>query len=200
MDIKSAEFKGGFPNISLCPSDGRPEFAFIGRSNVGKSSLINLLTNRKELARTSQTPGKTQLLNFFLINEDWYLVDLPGYGYAKVAKTQRQVFSKMIDQYLIERIPLCCAFVLVDANVPPQKLDLEFINHLGGAKVPLALVYTKMDRLSNPRKMMFIEPFQQQLLEYWNALPPQFYTAAHTGSGRSELLDFIAQTRAALPR
>jgi GTP-binding protein len=200
MEIKSAEFKGSFPSVSLCPSDNRPEFAFIGRSNVGKSSLINMLCKRKELAHTSQTPGKTQLINYFLINEDWYLVDLPGYGYARHSKVKRYEFQNMIYGYLSTRPNLYCAQVLVDSNIPPQKADIEFINKLGELSVPLVIVFTKLDRLSPTKRMENIELFKLELLKYWNEMPQYFLTSAEKGEGRKELLEFIHQVNSKVKR
>lgn len=191
MDINEAKFVGSFPNLKTCPKSKLPEFAFIGRSNVGKSSLINVLTNRKGLAMVSKKPGKTMALNFFLINEQWHLVDLPGYGYAVRSKKMLKEFDRMIHDYMELRQNLYCAFVLVDVNVPPQKRDLEFINWLGEHQVPFVLVYTKIDR-PKPKEMEDnVEAFQEALLETWNELPQQFFTSANTGDGRDELLTFI---------
>lgn len=192
MDIVSAEFKGSFPNFAQCPKEELPEFAFIGRSNVGKSSLINMLCDKKELAHTSQKPGKTQLLNYYLINQQWFIVDLPGYGYAKISRTKRKEWQKMIQDYLVRRPTLCCAFVLVDSNIPPQDKDVEFINWLGEMHIPFVLVYTKTDRLKPQELEDNLQAIQNKLLEYWNELPQQFSTSANKGIGRSEILDFIA--------
>lgn len=193
MNIKSATYIGSFPREAGCPKDGKPEYAFIGRSNVGKSSLINMLCNRKELARVSNKPGKTQNLNFYLINEAWYLVDLPGYGYAKVSKKTRESFGKMIEQYLLERKKLQCAFVLIDANIPPQKIDLEFVNWLGEKGVPFVLVFTKTDRMSKLQGQRQVDLFNKALKENWEALPPHFITSAVERTGRDALLDYIAE-------
>ncbi len=193
MNIKSATYIGSFPREAGCPKDGKPEYAFIGRSNVGKSSLINMLCNRKELARVSNKPGKTQNLNFYLINEAWYLVDLPGYGYAKVSKKTRESFEKMIEQYLLERKKLQCAFVLIDANIPPQKIDLEFVNWLGEKGVPFVLVFTKTDRMSKLQGQRQVDLFNKALKENWEALPPHFITSAVERTGRDALLDYIAE-------
>lgn len=198
MDIQQAEFRGSFPKIQLTPNDGVPEFAFIGRSNVGKSSLINLLTQRKELAHTSNKPGKTQMLNYYQINATWYLVDLPGYGYAKVAKSKRKQFGRMIEEYLLQRESLTCTFVLVDANVPPQNIDIEFINWLGENGLPFSLVYTKTDRLKPAQLPNQIAAFEKALFEYWEALPPHFITSAVTRAGRDEILAYIAEIMASL--
>lgn len=191
MEIATAEFKGSFPNFAQCPKEEWPEFAFIGRSNVGKSSLINMLCGKKELAHTSQKPGKTQLLNYYLINQQWFIVDLPGYGYAKISQAKRKEWRKMIQDYLVLRPTLCCAFVLVDSNISPQTKDIEFINWLGEMHIPFVLVYTKTDRLKPQEIEENIQAMQTKLLEYWNQLPDQFYTSAEKGIGREEILGFI---------
>lgn len=191
MEIVTAEFKGSFPNFAQGPKEEAPEFAFIGRSNVGKSSLINMLCGKKELAHTSQKPGKTQLLNYYLINQKWFIVDLPGYGYAKISKGKRKEWQKMIQDYLVRRPTLCCAFVLVDSNIPPQMVDVEFINWLGEMHVPFVLVYTKTDRLKPQELEANLEAIQNKLLEYWNELPQQFSTASNKGIGKDEILEFI---------
>jgi GTP-binding protein len=191
MDIKSADFIASFPKESACPKDKRPEFAFIGRSNVGKSSLINMLTARKGLAKVSGTPGKTQLLNFFLINQKWHLVDLPGYGYARLSKEKQKVLARMIDGYLRNREQLSLAFVLIDANVPPMKIDLDFINGLGEQGVPFALVFTKADRLGKVVLEKNIQTFLESLSETWETLPPYFVSSAERRMGRAEILEYI---------
>ncbi len=191
MEVKSAEYKGSFPSETLAPRDGLPEYAFIGRSNVGKSSLINMLCQRKDLAHTSGKPGKTQALNYYLINAAWYLVDLPGYGYAKISKTKRRQWERMIQGYLSNRATMQCAFVLIDANVLPQANDIEFINQLGEMQIPFVICYTKTDRLKEEERQHNIEAFQQALLEYWNELPQQFVTSSNRGWGREEILAFI---------
>lgn len=191
MDIVQAEFVSSFTNESSCPKDGRPEFAFIGRSNVGKSSLINMLTSRKGLAKVSGTPGKTQLINFFLINNHWYLVDLPGYGYARVSKGQQKVLSGMVDGYLLHRKQLLVAFVLIDANVPPTKIDLNFINGLGACGVPFALVFTKTDRLKKTELNRNVLAFIQEMKKFWEDIPPYFITSSQYSTGKSELLGYI---------
>lgn len=191
MEIVTAEFKGSFPNFAQGPKEEAPEFAFIGRSNVGKSSLINMLCGKKELAHTSQKPGKTQLLNYYLINQKWFIVDLPGYGYAKISKGKRKEWQKMIQDYLVRRPTLCCAFVLVDSNIPPQTVDVDFINWLGEMHVPFVLVYTKTDRLKPQELEANLEAIQNKLLEYWNELPQQFSTASNKGIGKEEILEFI---------
>lgn len=191
MEIRQAEFLGSFPGYLACPADGMPEFAFIGRSNVGKSSLINMLCQRTALAHTSKKPGKTQTINLFLINNQWRLVDLPGYGYATVSKSQRVKWEKMIRDYLSLRDEMVCAFVLLDANIPPQKLDIEFINWLGAMSVPFALVYTKTDRLKPAELTENLKHIQTAILEYWTHLPPQFITSSNNGLGRDEILAYI---------
>ena len=191
MEIHQVAFAGSYPAESQCPKDQKPEYAFIGRSNVGKSALINMLAGRKEIARTSKKPGKTQLINFFLVDGVWYLVDLPGYGYAKISKKKRRDWEQMIQGYLVKRQTLQCAFVLVDANIPPQKLDVEFINWLGEMRVPFVLVFTKTDRLKPAELRENIDKFRAALLEFWEELPAQFLTSSRTAEGRTEILSFI---------
>ena len=191
MEVHHVAFAGSYPTESKCPKDDKPEYAFIGRSNVGKSSLINMLTGRKEIAHTSKKPGKTQLLNFFLVDGSWYLVDLPGYGYAKISRQKRREWETMIQNYLVKRHNLQCAFVLIDANVPPQKNDLEFINWLGEMRVPFVIVFTKADR-SKPEELKNNSArFQEALYETWEELPKQFSTSSRMGEGRAEILEFI---------
>lgn len=194
MEISSAEFVGSYPKESACPKGGPPEFAFIGRSNVGKSSLINMLTGRKGLAKVSGTPGKTRLLNFFLINKAWHLVDLPGYGYARVSKGERKGFGKMIGDYFSQRESLCCAFVLIDSNIPPNKNDLEFVNGLGEMQVPFVLVFTKADRVSKAQLEKNIEAFLSKLSAYWETLPDYYISSAEKRTGREEILGLIGKT------
>lgn len=191
MQIKEAEYIGSFPTIRQCPKDLKPEYAFIGRSNVGKSSLINMLCNRKDLARVSNTPGKTQTLNYYLIDKYWYIVDLPGYGYAKISKKKRFEWEKMIEGYLLHRENLGCAFVLVDANVSPQLIDLEFINWMGKMGVPFVIVFTKTDRLKANERNKNIDAFNDELLKYWNELPQQFVTSSTKRVGGKDILEFI---------
>ena len=191
MDVHNTAFAGSYPTESQCPADGKPEYAFIGRSNVGKSSLVNMLTGRKNIAHTSRTPGKTQLINFFLADGQWYLVDLPGYGYARISKRKRREWRRMIEGYLQKRQALQCAFILVDANVPPQQNDIEFINWLGEARIPFVIVYTKTDRLKPQELESNISAIQQALLQYWQELPQQFITSSVKGEGRDEILQFI---------
>lgn len=191
MNIKSAEFCVSSPNYRKCPDDGRPEYAFIGRSNVGKSSLINMLTGVKGLAKTSGRPGKTQLINHFLINKEWYLVDLPGYGYARTSKSSREKWSTMMRDYFLHREALTNVFVLIDSRIPPQRIDLEFISFLGTNGIPLAIVFTKTDKEKQREVMSNIKAMKKALSELWEELPPMFLTSSLTGYGRETLLDSI---------
>ena len=191
MIIKEAMFVGSFPSERLCPKDNKPEYAFIGRSNVGKSSLINMLCNRKDLARVSNRPGKTQTLNYYLMDKSWYIVDLPGYGYAKISKTKRFEWEKMIEGYMLKRQTLGCAFVLIDLNVPPQQIDMEFLNWMGKMQIPFVIVFTKTDRMKLNDKNKNIKAFQNEMHKYWNELPEQFITSASKGVGQEDLLRFI---------
>lgn len=191
MVIKSAEFVISNSQVSKCPTTGLPEYAFIGRSNVGKSSLINMLTGKKGLAMTSQKPGKTQLITHFIINGAWYLVDLPGYGYARLSKDGREKLKTMIEDYTLERKELVCLFVLVDSRHEPQKIDLEFIQWLGEEGVPFALVFTKADKLTKGRLSANLEAYKARLLEEWEELPPIFVTSSEQQLGRDELLSYI---------
>ncbi len=196
--LNHTQYIGSYPSVSSCPEDERPEYAFIGRSNVGKSSLINMLTNRNSLARISKKPGKTQMINYFLVENSWYLVDLPGYGYAKVSKKKRREWKIMIEGYLLHRKTLACAFVLIDANIPAQKIDIEFMNWLGDKCIPFVLVYTKTDRLKPVEIGPNIQKIQQELLQYWDTLPQQFITSSIKKEGQKEILDFIQQINAEL--
>lgn len=191
MVITSAEFVISNSRVNKCPTTGLPEYAFIGRSNVGKSSLINMLTGRKGLAMTSQKPGKTQLINHFIINKEWHLVDLPGYGYARLSKDGRDGLRRMIEDYVLERRELVCLFVLLDARLEPQKIDLEFIEWLGEESVPFALVFTKADKLSKGKLSANISAYKDRLLEGWEELPPLFITSSEERTGREELLNYI---------
>ncbi len=193
LEIKYAEFVGSFPSINQCPKPQFPEYAFIGRSNVGKSSLINMLTGKKGLAKVSNTPGKTQTLNYFQINGKWNLVDLPGYGYAKISKTKRAAWEKMIAGFLQNRTNLMCAFVLLDAYIPPQSIDMEFINWLGEIHIPFVIVYTKVDRIRGGQegRDKNIKAIQNELLKYWNDLPQQFISSSNNKTGQEEILNFI---------
>lgn len=190
MNINSATFKCSSSKSDQCPQDGIPEFAFIGRSNVGKSSLINMLTGNKNLAKVSGTPGKTRLINHFLINNEWYLVDLPGYGYARVSKTERSGFSKLILDYIANR-PMVCLFVLVDSRLEPQKIDLEFINLLGHNSVPFALIFTKTDKQSANKTDSTIARYKRVLKESWDELPPMLVSSSENKTGRDDILNFI---------
>ena len=191
MVIKSAEFVISNSRVEKCPTTGLPEYAFIGRSNVGKSSLINMLTARKGLAMTSQKPGKTQLINHFIINDAWYLVDLPGYGYARLGKDSRDSLRRMIEDYVLERKELVLLFVLLDCRHDPQKIDLEFVQWLGEEGVPFALVFTKADKLSKGRLAANVEAYKAKLHEEWEELPPIFVTSSEERMGRDELLGYI---------
>ena len=193
MEIKKAEFTLSAPMVSMCPKDTKPEYAFIGRSNVGKSSLINMLTNNKKLAKTSATPGKTLLINHFIINNEWYLVDLPGYGFAKRSKKEIAKLDQMIQGYILQREQLVNVFLLVDVRLEPQKIDLEFIEWLGQSDVPFAIVFTKADKLSPTKVRQNIEAYKQVLLESWEELPPIFVTSSEKKQGRDEVLDYIDQ-------
>jgi GTP-binding protein len=193
MEIKKAEFTLSAPMVSMCPADNKPEYAFIGRSNVGKSSLINMLTNNKKLAKTSATPGKTLLINHFIINNEWYLVDLPGYGYAKRSKKEIEKLDQMIRGYILQREQLVNVFVLVDIRLEAQKIDLEFIEWLGLSSVPFAIVFTKADKLSAAKVSASVEAYKKVLLETWEELPPIFITSAEKRQGRDEVLDYIDQ-------
>lgn len=191
MEIRSALFIKSSDKLSGCPKDNLPEFAFIGRSNVGKSSLINLLTGRKKLAKTSSTPGKTRLINHFLINENWYLVDLPGYGFAKVSKSQRSNFGALIESYVLHRKNLFNLFVLVDANIPPQQIDLDFITWLGLKSIPFSVVFTKIDKPNQKNLTKNLERFREKLHENWEELPPEFMTSAEKKEGGEAILDYV---------
>ena len=193
MEIKNAEFTLSAPMESMCPKDNKPEYAFIGRSNVGKSSLINMLTNHSKLAKTSATPGKTLLINHFLINREWYLVDLPGYGFAKRSKKELQKLEQMISGYILQREQLVNVFLLVDVRLEPQKIDLEFIQWLGDSSVPFAIVFTKADKLSATKVNQNVEAYKKKLSETWEELPPIFITSAEKKQGRDEVLDYIEQ-------
>jgi len=193
MILRQIEFLGSFEKESQCPTDPLPEYAFIGRSNVGKSSLINMLLERKELARISSTPGKTQTLNYFQINDEWRIVDLPGYGYARISKKMRKQWKTMIDQYLTKRRNLVCVFTLIDSRHTLQLNDLEFINSLGIKGIPFVIVYTKIDKLKEEEVTENISQIRNGLLEHWETLPREFITSANTGSGRDEILEFVKE-------
>jgi GTP-binding protein len=193
MKIKSVSFVVSNTDHKKCPEDGLPEFAFIGRSNVGKSSLINLLTGNKKLAKTSSTPGKTQLINHFVINEQWYLVDLPGYGYAKVSKSARSNWEKFIADYLTNRKSLMNIFILLDSRLEPQKIDLEFINWCGEKQLPFVLVFTKIDKLSSSALQRNTSKFKKEMLKTWEEMPPVFTTSSISGFGNEPILNYIDQ-------
>src|SRR5687768_351498 len=196
MEIKQAEFVSSVADVKKCPPSTKPEFAFIGRSNVGKSSLLNMLTNRKNLAKTSNKPGKTQTINHFIINDLWYLVDLPGYGYAKVSREKREGFGKIIENYVLKRENLHCLFILIDARLEPQKIDLEFIQWSGEKEIPLCLVFTKADKLTKNQLNRNIKIYQNTLLKYWQELPAMIITSSTAKSGKDDLLLFIEKALA----
>ena len=191
MEVKTAEFVISAPVVNMCPADTKPEYAFIGRSNVGKSSLINMLCRNKKLAKTSATPGKTLLINHFIINKEWYLVDLPGYGYAKRSKTEIAKLDRMIRGYILQRHQLVSVFVLVDVRLEPQAIDVEFINCLGQSGVPFCIVFTKADKLSQGKVNTNVEEYKRKLLETWEELPPYIVTSSENKQGRDELLEYI---------
>lgn len=191
MEIKNAKFEISSAKLDQCPPNRFPEIAFIGRSNVGKSSLINVLTNNSKLAKTSSTPGKTQLINHFLINDNWYIVDLPGYGYARVAKTQRTEFQGMINDYLLKRESLYCVFVLVDSRLTPQRIDVEFINFLGENGVPFEIIYTKIDKQSAIKTQENIKAMRIVLEQTWEELPRIMISSSQTKEGKEEILTEI---------
>ena len=191
MKIKSAEFIMSNSNVTKAPQERMPEYAFIGRSNVGKSSLINMLMERKDLAKISGKPGKTQLINHFKINEEWFLVDLPGYGYASVSKKKRVIFQYFIENYFKEREQLVCTFVLIDSRHDPQKIDLDFMQFLGENQIPFCIVFTKADKLGSSKLNKQITSYKKKLLEFWQTVPTSFLTSSSTSLGRKEFLDFI---------
>lgn len=198
MKIKSAEFVVSNSDVAKCPKSNLPEYAFIGRSNVGKSSLINMLTNRKSLAKTSGKPGKTQLINHFLINKNWHLVDLPGYGYARVSKSSKKVFQKFITQYFSLREQLVTAFVLVDIRHSPQPIDLEFMQWMGENGIPFSIVFTKADKLKPNAITRHIEDYKNVLLEFWEDMPRYFVTSSSKNIGKDELLEYIDELNKSL--
>lgn len=198
MLIKTADFVVSNSRADACPQSDKPEYAFIGRSNVGKSSLINMLTGRKALAMTSATPGKTMLINHFLINGEWHLVDLPGYGYAKRSKRDQEKLRSLIDHYVIGRNELTCLFVLIDSRHDAQRIDLEFIHYLGEHGVPFAIIFTKADKVGRMTLGENVNRFLDRLREEWEELPPHFVTSSSTGLGRDEVLDYIEQINASL--
>ena len=191
MEIKTAEYVISSPTFSMCLSDSKPEYAFIGRSNVGKSSLINMICRNRKLAKTSATPGKTMLINHFIINKEWYLVDLPGYGYAKRSKSEIDKLDRMIRGYILQRQQLTCVFTLVDVRLEPQKIDLEFINWLGQSGIPFCILFTKADKLSQQKVQLSVEAYKRKLSETWEEMPPMIVTSSEDRRGRDELLDYI---------
>ena len=198
MEIKNAEFTISAPNVSMCPADTKPEYAFIGRSNVGKSSLINMLCNNKKLAKTSATPGKTLLINHFVINKEWYLVDLPGYGFAKRSKTEIKKLDQMIRGYILQREQLVNVFVLVDIRLQPQKIDLEFINWLGESGIPFAIVFTKADKLNVTKTKASVALYEKTLSETWEELPRMFITSSEKKTGKDDILNYIEEINKSL--
>lgn len=199
MEIKQAEFVSSETDVRKCPPAGKPEFAFIGRSNVGKSSLLNMLTARKNLAKISNKPGKTQTINHFIINGNWYLVDLPGYGYASVSKEKRAGFGKIIEHYILQRETLTCLFILLDARLEPQKIDLEFIQWSGEKEIPLCLVFTKADKLTKNQLNRNLSIYRKTLQKSWEELPAMLATSSTTRAGKEELLTFIENALADQP-
>ena len=193
MEIKNSQFVISAPTVEKCPKDNKPEYAFIGRSNVGKSSLINMLCNHKGLAKTSATPGKTLLINLFLVNREWYLVDLPGYGYAKRSKSVHDQLQRMISSYILQRQQLVNVFVLIDIRHDPQKIDREFIDWLGVSSVPFSIVFTKADKLGPVKARQNAERWMESLRDTWETLPPYFITSSEKKTGRQEVIDYIGQ-------
>jgi GTP-binding protein len=193
MKIKSAEFVMSNSDVTKCPKEKLIEYAFIGRSNVGKSSLINMLMQRKRLAKTSGRPGKTQLINHFLINKNWFLVDLPGYGYARVSKSSKRIFQKFITQYFSKRQQLALAFVLIDCRHKPQKVDIEFMQWMGENQVPFSIIFTKQDKMKPSALTKNIEDYKLKMLESWEQMPNYFITSSSNGSGRDKVLNYISE-------
>uniref|UniRef100_UPI003217B469 ribosome biogenesis GTP-binding protein YihA/YsxC n=1 Tax=uncultured Draconibacterium sp. TaxID=1573823 RepID=UPI003217B469 len=191
MEIKEAQFIVSNSDVAKCPAPDRPEYAFIGRSNVGKSSLINMLTNKKSLAKTSGRPGKTQLINHFLINKEWYLVDLPGYGYAKVPKAERLKWEKFLKRYILKRENLYCLFVLIDSRHEAQKVDLDFMEWLGISGIPFSIIFTKTDKLKPEELEANLKAYEEKMFETWETMPGYFISSAESGAGKDEILNFI---------
>jgi GTP-binding protein len=191
MDIFSAEFLISNTTFKKCPQDEKPEFAFIGRSNVGKSSLINMITGKKKLAKTSSTPGKTQLINHFSINDEWYLVDLPGYGYAKASKKSRKSWEHFISEYLLHREFLLTTFVLIDSRLEPQAIDLEFMNWCGSKGIPFSIIFTKTDKLSSSALQKKLSFYKKEMLKFWEELPPVFISSSQSNLGRESILNYL---------
>ena len=199
MEIYSAKFLVSNPEVNKCPEPTKHEYAFIGRSNVGKSSLINMLTNNSKLAKTSSTPGKTQLINHFVINDEWYLVDLPGYGYAKAPKSVQTKFEAMIRNYILRRENMICLFLLIGSRHEPLKIDLAFMEWLGENGIPFAMVFTKADKLTKTAQTTCIEQYAKVMEERWTGMPKCFLTSSETRLGRSELLDYIEELNKTVP-
>ena len=191
MIIRKATFLQSNTKIDKLPSANKPEYAFIGRSNVGKSSLINMLTNKRQLAKTSSTPGKTITINHFIINDEWYLVDLPGYGFAQRSKKDREAWKVMLDNYIKGRKNLISMFVLVDSRIEPQKIDLEFISHLGELQMPFGIIFTKIDKINSTTLEKNLEVYKTKLAEEWEELPPIFITSSEKGIGKEDVLNYI---------
>jgi len=191
MEIKEARFVVSNTDVKKCPPPNKPEYAFIGRSNVGKSSLINRITNKKTLAKISGKPGKTRLINHYLINEEWYLVDLPGYGYAEVPKKERLKWEQFLKRYILQRENLYCLFVLIDSRHEPQKPDLEFMEWLGISEVPFTIIFTKIDKLRPEELKINLENYEKKMFETWETMPGYYISSAETGDGTNEILDFI---------
>ena len=194
MQIKENRFLTSSPNFKKCPAPDKPEYAFIGRSNVGKSSLINMIVGKKKLAKISSTPGKTQLINHFIINESWYLVDLPGYGYAKIAKTKRQEWKKLINDYILNRENLMCLFLLIDSRLPPQKNDLSFIDFLGSNSIPFLILFTKTDKIKPKQIELNLDAYKEELKKTWETVPEFVLSSTINKNGRVEILNFIGET------
>ncbi len=193
MDINSAEFLISNTTFKKCPQDQKAEFAFIGRSNVGKSSLINMITGKKKLAKTSSTPGKTQLINHFIVNDEWYLVDLPGYGYAKASKKSRKVWEHFISEYLLHREFLLTTFVLIDSRLETQDIDLEFMNWCGSKVIPFSIIFTKTDKLSSSALQKKLSFYKKEMLKYWEELPPVFISSSQSKLGRESILNYLQE-------
>jgi len=191
MEIKEAQFVMSNSEVRKCPAPDRPEYAFIGRSNVGKSSLINMLTNKKSLAKTSGKPGKTRLINHFLIDKEWYLVDLPGYGYAKVPQSERMKWENMLRNYILKRENLYCLFVLIDSRHPAQQADLEFMEWLGISEIPFNIIFTKSDKLKPAELEANLKAYEEKMFETWEQMPGYFVSSSETGAGKDEILKFI---------
>ncbi len=191
MEIKEARFIVSNSKVEKCPAPDRPEYAFIGRSNVGKSSLINMLTNKKSLAKISRKPGKTRLINHFIINDEWYLVDLPGYGYANAPKKERLKWEQFLKKYIIERENLYCLFVLIDSRHPAQPVDLKFMEWLGISEIPFSIIFTKTDKLKPEELEIKLKAYEEKLFETWETMPGYFVSSSETGTGKNEILEYI---------